>query len=73
MSKMTLQLTPEMDAVLDRLAETRGVPKAQALRRAMLLMDYLDEQIADNNDLLIRDPQGELTRLVLESQLSGGK
>ena len=71
MSKLTLQLSPEMDRVLDQLADTRQLPKAQVLRRAMLLMQFLDDQVADDHDIVLRDRRtGETSRLVFESQLS---
>lgn len=72
--KLTLQLTPEMEEVLDDLVATRGMPKSQVLRRAVLLMKYLDEQAADNKDILVRDNEtGTAERLVLESQMTRKK
>lgn len=71
MSKLTLQLSPEMDRVLDQLADSRQLPKAQILRRAMLLMQFLDDQVADDQDIVLRDRRtGETSRLVFESQLT---
>ena len=70
MSKLTLQLSPDMDLVLDQLAARRGMKKSQALRRAMLVMQYLDEQIADGKDVVLRDREtGHDAQLVLESQM----
>jgi predicted transcriptional regulator len=71
MPKLTLQLSPEMERVLDQLADSRQLPKSQVLRRAMLLMQYLDDQVADNHDIVIRDKTtGETSRLVFESQMA---
>lgn len=71
MSKLTLQLSPEMDAVLDELAASRDLPKAQVLRRAVLLMKYLDDQTAGDKDILLRDNStGDANRLILESQVT---
>lgn len=70
MSKLTIQLSPEMERVLDQLAESRQVPKAQVLRRAMLLMKFLDDQVAEDHDIVLKDRKtGDTSRLVFESQL----
>jgi hypothetical protein len=71
MSKLTLQLSAEMDRVLDQLADSRQLPKAQVLRRAMLLMQFLDDQVATEHDIVLKNRRtGESSRLVFESQLS---
>jgi hypothetical protein len=60
-----------MERVLDQLAESRQLPKAQVLRRAMLLMQFLDDQVADDHDIVLKDNKtGETSRLVFESQLT---
>ena len=70
MSKLTLQLSPEMDDVLDELSEARGLPKAQVVRQAMLIMKYLDEQMAEGKDVILRDKETAVdSQLVFESRL----
>lgn len=70
MSKLTLQLSPEMDEVLEELAEERDVSKAQVLRQAMLLLRYLDGEVADAKDIIVRDREtGEASVLVFEGHL----
>jgi predicted transcriptional regulator len=70
MSKLTVQFTDEMDEVLEELARARDVPKAQVLRRAVLLMRYLDEAAAAGTDLVLRDrATGQERQLVLESSM----
>jgi predicted transcriptional regulator len=66
-TKLTVQFTDELDQVLEDLAEARGLPKTQVLRRAVLLMRYLDEAAAQGADLVLRDKEGNEQRLVLES------
>ena len=71
MSKLTLQLSPEMERVLEQLANSRQLPKSQVLRRAVLLMQFLDNQVADDHDIVLKDRKtGETSRLVFESQMS---
>lgn len=70
MAKLTLQLTPEMDAILDKLAKERGLSKSQVLRRALVLMNYLDDSAASDKQILLKDAtSGEVERLVLETQI----
>jgi predicted transcriptional regulator len=70
MTKLTVQFTDEMDEVLGELAEARGLAKTQVLRRAVLLMRYLDEASAAGTDLVLRDrATGAERQLVLESSI----
>lgn len=70
MSKLTVQLTDEMDEVIDELAEVRSLPKTQVMRRAVLLMKYLDDAAKSGQDIVLRDRQsGQERQLVLESSL----
>jgi predicted transcriptional regulator len=70
MSKLTVQFTDELDAVIGELAEARGLAKTQVLRHAVLLMRYLDQATASGTDLVLRNrATGEERQLVLESSL----
>jgi len=70
MTKLTVQFTDEMDDVLEELAQSRGLAKTQVLRRAVLLMRYLDEASAAGTDLVLRDrATGQERQLVLESNI----
>ena len=70
MTKLTVQFTDEMDEVLEELADARGLAKTQVLRRAVLLMRYLDQASAAGKDLVLRDrATWEEQQLVLESSL----
>jgi hypothetical protein len=70
MSKLTLEVSDEMNEVLAEMASMRHVPKTQVLRRAVGLMRFLDEAIANNEEIVLRDKTTmHERRLVLESQL----
>lgn len=70
MTKLTVQFTDEMDEVIEELAQTRGLAKTQVLRRAVLLMRYLDEASVAGKELILRDRStGQEQQLVLESSL----
>ena len=72
MSKLTVKLTDEMDEVIDELAEVRALPKTQVMRRAVLLMKYLDDAAKAGQDIVLRDRvSGQERQLVLESSLGG--
>ena len=70
MTKLTVQFTDDMDEVLEELAESRGLGKTQVLRRAVLLMKYLDEAAASGTDLVLRDRvTGQEKQLLLETSI----
>jgi predicted transcriptional regulator len=70
MSKLTVQMSDEMNDVLGELADSRGLAKTQVLRRAVALMKYLDDASNDGRELLLRNPEtGEEQQLVLESKM----
>lgn len=70
MAKVTVQFTDQLDDVLAELAQCRGLAKTQVLRRAVLLMSYLDKATADGADLVLRDrATGCERQLVMESSI----
>lgn len=70
MAKVTVQFTSELDDVLADLAQCRGLAKTQVLRRAVLLMSYLDRAAAEGADLVLRDrATGQERQLVMESNI----
>lgn len=70
MSKLTLQLSPELESILDEYAEDHDVSKSHIIRRALMLLNYLEEQIDDNRDLLLRDrTSGDIREVVLEGSM----
>lgn len=70
MAKVTVQFSDELDGILSELAECRGLAKTQVLRRAVLLMKYLDKASAEGADLVLRDREsGRERQLVMESSI----
>jgi len=69
MSKYTIQLTPQMEAVLEELAESQGVPKSTVIRRAVNLMKFLAEERADGAKVKLEEADGTVKELVLENDL----
>jgi predicted transcriptional regulator len=67
-AKFTVQLTDEMDEALAEVAKRRGVPKTQALRRAVALMKYLDEADRSGEKVIVKTKDGEERQIVFESQ-----
>ena len=69
MSKLTVQLSDEMNEMIEELAEMRGIPKTQLLRSAVKLMKYLDDAIAGGSRLELVSDDGTRARVVLESEV----
>jgi hypothetical protein len=65
MAKLTLQLSPELESILDEYAEEHELSKVQVIRDAVKLMKYLEDEIEGDRELVIRDPAtGETERLM---------
>lgn len=69
MTKYTLNLTPQMEEVLEQLAAQQGVPKSTVIRRAVGLMKYLAEERADGARVKVEEADGTVKELVLEGDL----
>jgi len=66
LSKLTVQLSGELDSVLGDLAERQGIPKTQVIRRSIALMKYLEDETSKNPDrkLAITENGNVLTEIV---------
>ncbi len=68
MAKITVQMTDEMNVILGEVAHRRGVPKTAALRRAVVLLKYLDEANERGEQIVLRHPETKAeTQIILES------
>lgn len=64
---MTFKVTPEMDAILESLAKEQHVPKSQVIRRAVMLLQYLDNP--EREVQVTEKSTGRVQNLLFESQL----
>jgi len=63
MPKLTVPVTAQLDGVLNNLAEQSGLPKAQVVRRALALYNFLEDEkhagrklaIADDDDRIVKE------------------
>lgn len=62
---LTLRVNRTARRLLDDLARPRGLTRAQVIRRAVLLLKYLDDATAQGREVLIRDPATERTERLL--------
>jgi predicted transcriptional regulator len=65
MAKLTLQLSPELESILDEYAEEHDVSKVQIIRDAVKLMKYLEDEIEDDREILVRDPATGVTERLM--------
>ena len=65
MSKVTVQMTDEMNEILGEVARRRGLPKTATLRRAVALLKYLDEATERGEQVVIRDPRTNSERQIV--------
>ncbi|AFY70145.1 hypothetical protein Pse7367_1869 [Thalassoporum mexicanum PCC 7367] len=52
--RLSLSLSPELYQVLDSLAESQSLTKAEVLRKAIATEDYIQRQKKDGAQILIR-------------------
>lgn len=66
MSKLTVQLSGDLDSVLGDLAKKQGIPKTQVIRRSIALMKYLEDETGENTarKLAITENGKVLTEIV---------
>lgn len=65
MPRMTVDLSDEVNAQLDRIATKNGITKVEAIRRALNLLNVVDEEKVKGNDLAIVDKLAKpIARLV---------
>lgn len=70
MSKLTVQMSDEMDQLLMELSDERGLPKTQVLRDAVRLMKYLDDAAGNDQDIVLRHRgTGAERQILLERHL----
>lgn len=69
--KYKFEVNKEMLTVLQRISSRRdNLPISQALRRAVLVLDYLDAEAESGKEFFISDPETGITKLLtFESSL----
>lgn len=66
MGKYTIEFNDDAEKLLARLAEKQGVPKAQIVRRALALLDYVEkESEVDGQRIGVADSDGKLVREIV--------
>jgi hypothetical protein len=63
--KHTLQLPLKLWEAFGRRARRSGISKAEALRRAVWVFNFLADRIDDGSEIIIRDKDGKEQRLVI--------
>ncbi|CAN5427794.1 hypothetical protein BH11ACT8_BH11ACT8_01860 [soil metagenome] len=65
-TRMTFNLSEELVESLREMAERTGTTMTDALKRAIAVQEFLDEQQAEGKNVLLEDPENNtLRQLVL--------
>ena len=62
--RITVALIPKAADDLQRLTAVTGLSKTDIVNRAVSLYEFIESQIREGNDLLIRDPKTGETQLI---------
>lgn len=57
--RLTLEVTPEINSVLENLAEATGSTKSDVLRKAIALFEYAAKNKAKGRELALIDSKSE--------------
>ncbi|HCI5685034.1 TPA: ribbon-helix-helix protein, CopG family [Klebsiella variicola subsp. variicola] len=61
MARLSVTLSPEMEALIQKVSSKRGISRAQAVRRAFALLQISEEQMENGRELgIIKDEGGEI-------------
>lgn len=63
-TKVTFNLPTEVVEQLKQMASANGTTVTEALRRSITFTKFLADQEAQNAQIMIRDPDGRLARLI---------
>ncbi len=64
MTKYTIQMNDQLDAVLDELTAKRGISKAQVIRKSLTLLKLAEDQ-KDHGYALTLQKEGHAPREIL--------
>lgn len=64
--KLSLEVTPELNHVIERIAEATGTTKTEAMRKAIVLMDVATEAKANGERLFVaKEPPPGVSREII--------
>lgn len=63
--KVTVEVTDQLDQVLSKLAENQAVTKSQVVRRALALLDYLNDEQSNGRRVVTEGQNGEDEREIV--------
>jgi hypothetical protein len=62
--RITVALIPQAGEDLQRLQDRTGLSKTDIVNRAITLYDFIDAQLREGRDVIIRDPKTGETQVV---------
>jgi predicted transcriptional regulator len=63
--KFTVEFNDDIDLLLGNLADKQGLSKAQAIRRAIILMDFFDKEAEKGHKVGVANDDGKLIREIV--------
>jgi ribbon-helix-helix CopG family protein len=65
MKKTTLELTGDLDEMLEALSKSQGASKGEVIKRALALLKYLEEQQNEGNKVAITDKNDRVVQEIV--------
>lgn len=63
-SRLSVNINDESAEVLRRVTQSRGITTTEAIRRAIGLLAFFEEARSKNTDILTRESDGTINRLL---------
>jgi len=64
-TRYTIDLSPEFVQVLSNLAEAKQTTKSEIIRRSLMSYQFLESQLKNNGELIIKGENNKETKIVM--------
>lgn len=62
-TKISVSLSDEAALAVDELANRKGIAVSEVIRRAIITLKFVEDEVAAGSTLLLRHPDGETERI----------
>lgn len=69
--RLTVNLVPRAHAAMLLASEINGLSKTDTVNRALQLYAYVEHTLSDGGELLVRDPDGQLSVIKMILHVTG--
>jgi hypothetical protein len=64
-TKLNIEFGPQANEVLEKISRKKATSKADVIRRALNVYNFLEDKIDNNASIFIREPDGDERELLV--------